>query len=448
MKSSCALLWFLFGLGSQLQIVASLSFTELFVFATAPILFFKERVFMKRDGIMPFFYFSLVLVCGCAIACVANQTQSGFVLRGMAVCCLMPCSIIVAHWLLRKDMAGLKWSFLGGAASGILCTFVFQKSVEVVGMSGGVVDANTAVDIMGGATYWIHRLGAFVTLPVKGWYLRCPVFYCVGAPLFMAAFSMLTSVSGRGSAARAIAAGVLVLIGGKRRAAIRNHICRGFWWIVLLAIVGVFSVKWAYQTAATQGWLGEQALAKYEVQTKGRTGFMALLLGGRMESFCGLLACIDKPIVGFGPWAIDTRGYQTEFLARYADRTDYENYLKTVAYAETKGISTLGLIPCHSVVTEFWLWYGLGGLVFCAYVFYAVLRYLRQDCWVIPQWYFWLGASAPGLFWDLCFNPFSDRVGLPLFVVACLMARAVRQGRFQLPYAMVREIEGNERKRK
>jgi hypothetical protein len=104
------------------------------------------------------------------------------------------------------------------------------------------------------------------------------------------------------------------------------------------------------------------------------------------------------------------------------------------------------LIPCHSVVTELWLWYGIFGLIFCLYVFFAALRYLKQDCWAVPQWFFWMGASVPGLFFNMLLNPLSSRVTIPFFVVACLIVRAVRKGQMQLPYEMFKEIEKVERK--
>lgn len=435
-----SLLWFLFGLGGQLQIIASLSFTELFVFVTAPFLFSREYGYMKRNGVMPFFYVSLALVLGCIIACISNKTEPIFALRGLAVCCLMPCSIVVMHWMLRNNMHGLKWSFVGGALSGFLSTFIFQKSVEVV-MLG-----NSAKEIMSGATYWIHRLGALVIIPAKGWYLSCPILYSIGAPLFMAGFSLLTSTSGRGSAARAIASAVLVLIGGKKRLNIKRRICRNFYFILIIGLLGAFAVKHGYQLSASSGWLGEAAMEKYEKQTKGDKSLKALLLGGRMESFCGLLACVDKPIVGFGPWAFDTNGYQEEFLSRYANEEDYRSYMKNVVYSRTGGSSSLRLIPCHSVVTQLWLWYGIAGLIFCMYIFYVILRYLKQDCWCVPQWFFWLAASTPGVLWNMFFNPLSSRVGLCLLVVACLMVRAVRKGRQELPYCMIEEIQKSESK--
>ena len=98
------------------------------------------------------------------------------------------------------------------------------------------------------------------------------------------------------------------------------------------------------------------------------------------------------------------------------------------------------LLQCHAYITEFWAWYGIWGLIFWLYVIFVLLRYLKQDVAAVPQWFAWLACTIPGMFWGIFFSPFSDRFGIPLFVVACLMARAVRRGRFQLPLDMIREI--------
>ena len=152
-----------------------------------------------------------------------------------------------------------------------------------------------------------------------------------------------------------------------------------------------------------------------------------------MDSFCGLIACIDKPIVGFGPWAMDTNGYTREFLAKYGTNEDYSQYVKNVERNMAMGIP-IGMIPVHAHVTEFWCWYGIFGLLFWVYIIFVLLRYLKQDCWVVPQWFMWLAATIPGYFWGIFFSPWANRIGGILFVVACLMARAVRMGRQELPY--------------
>ena len=194
-----------------------------------------------------------------------------------------------------------------------------------------------------------------------------------------------------------------------------------------------------YRVAAVQGWLGEEALNKYEQQTKGGTGVMALLLGGRMESFCGLVACVDNPIVGFGPWASDENGYTAKYLIDYGTHEDFEDYVKSRELALAYG-KTSHMIPAHAYITEFWLWYGVFGLLFWIYVIFVLIRYLKQDCWVVPQWFMWLAASIPGYFWSIFFSPWADRIGGVVFVVACLISRAVRIGAQEMPNDMKEEI--------
>jgi hypothetical protein len=101
---------------------------------------------------------------------------------------------------------------------------------------------------------------------------------------------------------------------------------------------------------------------------------------------------------------------------------------------------TQHMIPCHAYITEFWCWYGIFGLLFWLYVIFVFIRYLRQDCWAVPQWFMWIAASIPGYLWGVFFSPWSDRIGGIVFIVACLMARAVRMGAQQLPDYMEEEI--------
>ena len=432
MQRKLTFLWFVVGLGSRLQVVASLSISEIIVLVTAPILFLQNFKEMKRDGVMPFFVLSLVVIIGCVVASIANRTPAQYVLRGLAVTCIIACTIVFSHWILRRDPGGFKWFILALPFSAILSTFVFRSSVEM-SMLG-----ETTEDIMGGPIFWITRLKPLVLAPTTGWYLQMPWFVNVAAPLFIAGFSILTSTSGRSAALAAIGFTGLVIIGGKSRRSM-GRISRHFWLLCgagMLLIVAMYS---AYKLSASQGWLGEDAQKKYEAQTAGGTGGIGrLILGGRGESFIGLLACRDKPIIGWGPWASDERGYAEEFMKKYGTIEDYENIIKIIEWQRKCGV-TERLISCHAYITEFWLWYGIGGLVFWLYVIFVLLRYLKHDVAAVPQWFAWLACSMPGLFWGIFFSPLSDRVGVPMTIVACIMARAVRLGKFKLPYEMEKE---------
>ena len=439
MQKKLSYLWLILGLGSQLQIVASLSITECIVLFSAPFIFLKSYAQMKKDGVMPFFWMSILVIVGCVIGCVANHSHPMAVLRGMATTCLISCSIIFSHWIIRNDPSGFKWMFLGGALSGVVSTFVFQNAVEMA-QFGGDVDL-----IMSGPLFWIKRLGAFVMLPTKGWYVHMPMSVNLVAPLFMAVFAMFTSQSGRSSALASFAFVAIVLVGGRSRRTMMR-ISKNFWLLCCIGIVGIFVAYTVYKTAATKGWLGEAARTKYELQSRGEDSIGRLILGGRAEAFVGLLACRDKPIVGWGPWAVDTKGYFEEFMSKYGTLEDVIELQKSQQRMAMMGILDNRMIKCHAYITEFWVWYGIFGLMFWIYAMFVLVRYLRQDCYVVPQWFAWLACAIPGMFWGIFFSPFQDRFGVPMFLVACLMVRAVRKGVFQLPVEMVAEIEKSERR--
>ena len=434
MHKKLTFLWLLLGLGSKLQLVASLSITELIVLAAAPFIFIKDYQQMKRDGVMPLFVLSLLVILGCIVASFANHTPPMYVLRGLAVTCIVACAIIFSHWILRRDPGGFKWFVIAMPLSVLISTFYFKASVEV-SMLG-----ESSEEIMSGPIYWISRLGPFVMAPTKGWYLQVPFIVNVLAPFFMASFAILTSTSGRSSSLALIVFAAMVIIGGRTTRSI-NRIAKHFWAFSIGGVIFIFMLYGAYKLAASQGWIGEDARKKYEVQTDGGSGGIGrLILGGRGGSFIGLLACRDKPIVGWGPWAMDEKGYSEEFIRRFGTRKDIEDLRNLNEWKKKFGAPTQ-MIGCHSYLTEFWLWYGIWGLVFWLYVMFVLLRYLRQDVAAVPHWYAWLACSVPGVFWGIFFSPFSARFDTAMFVVACLMARSVRTGRFQLPMEMVKEIK-------
>ena len=432
--------WFVLGLGVQLQVVFSLSITEVVVLLYTPFILASELPQMRRTGVSTFFNMAVLLVIGCIVSLIVNHAEFYRALRGLSVTGLVLCSVVVAHRMIRTHPAGLKWFFIGAMLSTILCTFVFQRSVEVASVGGKDLDS-----IMSGPLFWIGRVKEVLSMPSTAFYLKMPLLYSSGVQIFLAVFSMMISASGRSAALGALGCAAIVIIGRKKRKSIAM-IGRHFAILLCLAVIGIFAAKAVYQWAALNNYLGEKARKKYEHQTSGGSGIVKLLICGRADAFVGLLAVADSPIIGKGYWAPDTENYYEEFLRRYGTPEDYETYLENAAYYASKGIYRDKMISCHSYITSFWLWYGLPGLLFWIYVVYVVFRYLRQDATAVPQWFFWLAAGVPSFLWALCFSPFNLRFPLPLWVVGMLIARAVRLGKYHLPFEMIREIEENERK--
>ena len=439
MHKKMTFVWFLLGLGGSLQVLASLSISECIILISVPCIFVNEYRYMRWNGVSTFFWMSVLVIIGCVVACIANQTFFLGVVRGLATTTIVSSSIVFSHWIIRKDPNGFKWMFVGGALSSVISVFFFQKAVDLAQFEGDI-------DLMmSGPIFWIQQIGPFVTLPPRGWYIHMPMVVNVGAPIFMAMFSIFVSTSGRAAALTMLAFAGIVIIGGKTRKSMRR-LSQHFWIVVCLALLGVFTIYYGYKMAAMSGILGEEARMKYEAQSQGSDSIGRLILGGRGESFIGLLACRDKPIVGWGPWAKDTNGYREEFLMRFGTMEDVLALQRHQQYMAKNGIGNEKLISCHAYITEFWVWYGIFGFVFWIYVIFVLLRYLRQDCFAVPQWFAWLACSIPGVLWGIFFSPFSSRIGVPMFIVACLITRAVRTGKFRLPEEMIREVEEAEKK--
>lgn len=189
------------------------------------------------------------------------------------------------------------------------------------------------------------------------------------------------------------------------------------------------------------------ARIKYEQQTKNGTSVVQVLIRGRAEAFCGLYAALDNPIWGFGPWAEDKNEYWARFLEKFGSQEDAVEYYKYKLYEAQKGRSLVGMLPCHSMIMQFWVWYGIFGLLYWLYVLWAFFRYFRRELDTVPQWFGYLAGGMPAILWNVFFSPFGNRVMYTTFVVAILMVHAIRKGSVRLPASMLYDVNNSERRR-
>ena len=125
---------------------------------------------------------------------------------------------------------------------------------------------------------------------------------------------------------------------------------------------------WAYQYAATTGLLGEEARQKYVSESSGQFG---ILLGGRGDVLGAFAAIYDSPILGHGSWAKDwsyiLAQQETMALLGYRDAGE-------IAQDEVEE----GVIPAHSHLLQAWVWAGIIGALFWAWVFVLTVRMLMR----------------------------------------------------------------------
>ena len=428
--------WYLFliGLGSltQIKIGFSIGISEIFVYLAAPFLYMRNAAMLKRDGMMPLLFLGLLVNIMNVVSGLANNIPIYFYFKGFASTYPLLAFPIVLHHLLTKNPMGHRWLFFGVAISNIVNIFMFRTAFEstayVQGMSGS--DAISA--IMSGPIFWIGRLSRFVGLPISGWYWETPFLYICIAPIAMAAFSMLTSESGRSAALGSLGVVFIALLCGKSRNRMRRF-GQNIWMIMGVSIIGIIIAHAGYRYSATHGLLGEKAQAKYEHQTKGNGGILKLLMGGRGDFFIGFLEALNKPWIGHGPWAFDNGEARQDFLAKYGDDEDYEEALKSERYRIKNGLSTMSFIPAHSHIASFFLWFGVVGLVYWLYVIYAIFRYLHKEMASAPHWFAPLALATPSFMWLLFFSGFAYRIATMPYVVLLFMAHAYYTGAKRLP---------------
>ena len=235
---------------------------------------------------------------------------------------------------------------------------------------------------------------------------------------------------------------VFVVLGGKSISQLKR-LSRNSYIILIVCSLAAMGIMSAYKEAATSGLLGERALAKYEGQMRGRksSNILTLLMAGRGEFFVGLYACVKKPILGYGPWAIDKDGFYDDFILKYGDIEDVEKFDKQRQWEIKHGFIRQGFIPSHSYIISFWLWYGIAGLLFWLYVLFQYIRYFKKDLATVPQWFGPLGVFAAPFLWNFFFSPLGSRVLTGIFIVLIMMTRAVRMGTVRLPSEMIIEIQ-------
>ena len=94
------------------------------------------------------------------------------------------------------------------------------------------------------------------------------------------------------------------------------------------------------------------------------------------------------------------------------------------------------MIPAHSHLIAFWLYYGIIGLVFWIYVLYLIVIYFKRYVDVVPQWFGYLAVSVSAFAWNVFFSPYGGRIVTPLMICLILFTRAIAKGRISLPVAM------------
>ena len=262
--------------------------------------------------------------------------------------------------------------------------------------------------------FWLQQISSALVMPINAFYLELPKAYPVLVVLFLLFYGFV--MSNNRSSLLIFGASLFLFMVGGRKMRTMTFVKKHFTAIVLSAIILAPISNFVYKQTASSGLLGENAREKYEKQAGSKAGILQTLMGGRSDFFIGLNACLDQPLVGFGAWAQDTKGYSMEFFAKHGAS---EQDLEWIRWTEEHGGR---MIPGHSWIIQSWLWYGIFGLIWALYLGKLIFGTLKNCLGAIPHLYGYLAFYLPMHIWNWLFSPLGGRTELAMFFTLCLFA--------------------------
>lgn len=398
--------------------------SELVLFFVGPFVFLKDIRFLRKDGFMPMVWLFALTLFGCAVASRFNHTAFPNFAKGFSAIYGSLCALVCAHRLLRDDFTKIKWFFVGYSLSLVINIFIFQRGSSRHGTDVAVFSEAAMEATASSVLFWSSRLPHWLFTPVRGWYIQTPVAYSIIATIAIIVVALFGSGgSGRSAALAAMGTLCLLLVGRKTKRELmilKKHMFIVVAFLVLAAAGG----KTVYQHLAKEGALGEAGQKKFEEQTKHGNSAFSMIVAGRGEFFAGLYCALHKPIVGYGPWAIDYDGLAGDFLAKYGSYEDYASYVRyQMALASQNGIRQ-SVIPSHSCIIGFWTWYGIFGLILWLYILWLYWKTFTTYFVAYPPWFGCVATILPLAVWNAFFSPYGNRVMMGVFFAMCLFLRA------------------------
>lgn len=195
---------------------------------------------------------------------------------------------------------------------------------------------------------------------------------------------------------------------------------------VLIFLMMVFSIVYVivsvYIVAADSGWMGDEQKIKLYDQSNNIFGAtpLGLLMGGRAEVFGGILAILDRPIIGFGSWsAWQMSDYFFDALKIVGADDRLENIING---NEFPGIG-------HSVLIVAWLENSVLAFIAMLLFLFCILNVLFDTFECKDKIMVYAVILSIFVFWSFFASPFTNVFRYQLgLLLALFITKTFRQG--------------------
>ena len=383
---------FLFALGISssvvVHLVGDLFVAEIVMIFTFPLLLAHSARRLHRPNLIRLFAFLGLWLLAQVLSDTYNHTVMADRMRGTAGIIVFTVEIAFFAMFVAANERR-KAIFLTAFAVGSVVLTRFQPNVAAVALEGA------------DRWKWSYAFGATMLALLAGSFLAARRRQSLALLLTLGISALDLLMNFRSAFLTLFVTAMLVFpiipdrIGRLRILPRKNNLFRVAF-VAVLALAGGWSANQLLHFVTRSGLISEEAQEKNESEAQAGN----LLLGGRPEVFIGLRAVMDSPVLGHGSWAKDMKytEMQYDLMAEYGipgDLTDTE-------------ANSRGLIPSHSHIVGAWVYAGILGAVFWAYVLWLVTRAIVVVAVHRPPLaplYAWLLVN---FFWNIFFSPYGS----------------------------------------
>ena len=372
---------FYVNVGGQLYI------SEILLILLAPVLWWQRgRLLLRNADIRKIMVLGALWFIGQAVTDLIRQTVVADLARGLAGIIVLLISFSSVFLLIGNNLRRIKIFTFGYALSSLLALLVqpspyFSAYPWEFGFGGPVILLTFLLIIgLSGGQFTRMRRWIWLILAVGG-------------------LSFLLNARSLGGIV--ILSGIVLLL--------RTSLVTSRWlarprpqnlFITGLLIAGFgWALLEGYAYSAERGLLGQAAKDKFEMQSNGSVA--GLILGGRVEILASSRAILNSPIIGYGSWAKDPQYrlfiYQLVNLGYQVNTDQLDSY-----------VNSADLIPAHSHLTQAWVWAGILGAIFWAWILLYVGKVLLRANKEPNELYLLVIYFGIAAVWDILFSPFGS----------------------------------------
>jgi hypothetical protein len=325
------------GFGVQLQLVGTISISELFVFGYTLLFLWHDRLLKnKLFQRISLLYLSLLLVQIITEQLTGNLIQNS--LRGIAVTVISYCHLYFLIRCFLKDQKLVYWLFLGIALKYLL----FPSSFIEEGNVSDAIEGKDAAYLK----FVIAPLIIYFALALNYVMKKYEIY------VFMLLGVIFVIAGARSSGAISFLTGFIVLGINILKTSRKN--ARIYLFFIILLGYGLYTV---YVDKVLSGSI-KSGNSEQLLNVKDPYNPVNLLQMGRAESFVGFVAFMDKPWTGHGAWKSDADyGYKYHMLQSTINNTSFND----------KAIQD-DVIPSHSVLIGYAMQNGVFALILIAMI--------------------------------------------------------------------------------